>query len=129
MKLKRGGHDPEKVYAAYQAATEHRGAPTVILVHTIKRYGLGEAGEGKNTTHQLKKVKDKFLVEFRNRFGLPLSDEDVAKAEFHKPAADSRELHYLRERRKALGGYVPTRTARAPALKAPGQDFVQPYAK
>src|SRR3984885_8219782 len=78
LKLKRGGHDPEKVYAAYKAATEHKGAPTVILVHTVKGYGLGEAGEGKNTTHQLKKVKDKFLLEFRNRFGLPLDDNDVA---------------------------------------------------
>jgi pyruvate dehydrogenase E1 component len=129
VKLKRGGHDPGKVYAAYKAATEHKGSPTVILVHTIKGYGLGEAGEGKNTTHQLKKVKEKFLLEFRNRFGLPLSDEDVAKAEFHKPAADSREMQYLHDRRKALGGYLPVRSAKAPKLKAPGEDFVKPYVK
>ncbi len=128
-KLKRGGHDPEKVYAAYKAATEHRGSPTVILVHTIKGYGLGEAGEGMNTTHQIKKIKEKVLLEFRNRFGLPLSDEEVAKGEFHKPAADSREMQYLQERRKALGGYVPARVVRCPSLKAPGADFVQPYTK
>jgi pyruvate dehydrogenase E1 component len=129
MKLKRGGHDPEKVYAAFKAATEHRAAPTVILVHTIKGYGLGEAGEGMNTTHQVKKLKEKFLLEFRNRFGLPLSDEEVEKAEFHKPAADSREMKYLHERRQALGGYVPERQVNCPSLKAPGPDFVQPYAK
>ena len=128
-KLKRGGHDPDKVYAAYKAATEHKGAPTVILVHTVKGYGLGEAGEGKNTTHQLKKVKDKFLLEFRNRFALPLDDNDVAKAEFHKPAADSREMIYLHDRRKALGGYLPSRRPSGPTLKAPGPDFVQNYVK
>jgi pyruvate dehydrogenase E1 component len=127
--LKRGGHDPEKVYAAYKIATEHKGSPTVILVHTVKGYGLGEAGEGKNTTHQLKKVKDKFLLEFRNRFALPLDDNDVAKAEFHKPAPESRELQYMHDRRKALGGYLPARSVKAPALKAPGQEFVQPYVK
>ena len=126
-KLKRGGHDPEKVYAGYKAATEHKGAPTVILVHTVKGYGLGEAGEGKNTSHQLKKVKDKFLLEFRNRFALPLDDNDVAKASFHKPAADSHELAYMQERRKALGGYLPARRVQAPTLKAPGQEFVEPY--
>jgi pyruvate dehydrogenase E1 component len=129
LKLKRGGHDPEKVYAAYKAATEHKGSPTVILVHTIKGYGLGEAGEGKNTTHQLKKVKDKFLLEFRNRFGLPLDDNDVAKAEFHKPAADSQEMKYMHERRKELGGYLPARRVQAPSLKAPGPDFVKNYVK
>jgi pyruvate dehydrogenase E1 component len=128
-KLKRGGHDPEKVYAAYKAAVEHQGAPTVILAHTVKGYGLGEAGEGKNTTHQVKKVKEKFLLEFRNRFGLPLSDEEVEKAEFHKPAADSRAMKYLQERRKALGGYLPARSPSGPKLPAPGDDFVKPYVK
>src|SRR5580700_7519437 len=87
-KLKRGGHDPVKVYAAYKAAVEHKGSPTVILVHTIKGYGLGEAGEGKNTTHQQKKLKAKHLIEFRDRFSLPISDEDVSRAAFHKPAED-----------------------------------------
>jgi pyruvate dehydrogenase E1 component len=128
-KLKRGGHDPIKVYAAYKAAVEHKGSPTVILVHTIKGYGLGEAGEGKNITHQQKKLKAKHLIEFRDRFGLPLSDEEVARAEFHKPANDSKEMQYLHERRKALGGYLPVRTVNCPKLKAPGPEFVQPYAK
>ena len=105
-KLKRGGHDPEKVYAAYKAATEHRGTPTVILVHTVKGYGLGEAGEGKNTTHQLKKVKEKFLLEFRNRFALPLDDSDVAKAEFtnRPPTVGSYNTCRKRARRSAATG-------------------------
>ena len=95
MKLKRGGHDPEKVYAAYKAAVEHQGSPTVILAHTIKGYGLGEAGEGKNIAHQPKKIEAKYLIEFRNRFGLSVSDEDVAKAAFYKPPEDSSEMQYL----------------------------------
>jgi pyruvate dehydrogenase E1 component len=128
-KLKRGGHDPEKVYAAYKAATEHKGAPTCILAHTVKGYGLGEAGEGKNTAHQQKKIQAKYLVEFRNRFGLPLSDEEVEHARFHRPPADSRELRYMQERRKALGGYLPARVVKAPALRAPGKEFVDPYVK
>src|SRR5206468_7071581 len=99
-RLRLGGHDPEKVYAAYKAAVEHRGGPTVILAHTIKGYGLGEAGEGKNTTHQQKKVATEHLFEFRNRFGIPVPDDDVAKAEFYRPPATSRELQYMQERRK-----------------------------
>jgi pyruvate dehydrogenase E1 component len=128
-KLKRGGHDPEKVYAAYKAATEHTGAPTCILAHTVKGYGLGEAGEGKNTAHQQKKMQAKYLVEFRNRFGLPLSDEEVESARFHRPPTDSRELRYMQERRKSLGGFLPARVVKAPALPAPGTDFVEPYKK
>jgi pyruvate dehydrogenase E1 component len=128
-KLKRGGHDPEKVYAAYKAAVEHRGQPTVILAHTVKGYGLGEAGEGKNTTHQQKKLKAKHLIEFRNRFGLPISDEDVSQAAFYKPAEDGCEMKYLRERRKALGGSLPARIVKCPPLKAPGPEFVEPYVK
>jgi pyruvate dehydrogenase E1 component len=129
-KLKRGGHDPEKVYAAYKAAIEHTGRPTVILAATVKGYGLGEAGEGKNTAHQQKKIQAKYLVEFRNRFGLPLSDDEVEQAPFHRPPDDSREMRYLQERRKALGGYLPQRrTGGAPPLKAPGEDFVAAYAK
>jgi pyruvate dehydrogenase E1 component len=127
-KLKRGGHDPEKVYAAYKAAVEHQGAPTVILAHTVKGYGLGEVGEGKNIAHQLKKVKAKHLIEFRNRFGVTLSDDDVGQARFYRPADDSRELAYLQERRKALGGYLPARTTSCPRVKAPGNEFVQAYA-
>ena len=128
-KMKRGGHDPAKVYAAYKTAVEHKGSPTVILVSTIKGYGLGEAGEGMNVTHQQKKIKAKHLVEFRNRFGLPLSDEDVGAAHFYKPAEDSHEISYLRERRQALGGYLPARVIRCPALKAPEQEFVGNYVK
>jgi pyruvate dehydrogenase E1 component len=129
VKLKRGGHDPEKVYAAYKSAVDHKGAPTVILVHTIKGYGLGAAGEGKNTTHQQKKLKEKHLIEFRNRFALSMSDEDVAHANFHKPSEDSEEIKYLKKRRTELGGLMPVRRVRCPALKAPGVEFVQAYSK
>lgn len=127
--LKRGGHDPEKVYAAYKAAVEHKGSPTVILVHTVKGYGLGEAGEGKNTTHQQKKIKAEYRIEFRNRFGLQLSDEDVAHSSFFRPAGDSQELKYVHERRKELGGSIPVRINRCPKLKAPGLDFVDTYSR
>jgi len=108
-KIKRGGHDPEKVYAAYHAAVNHEGQPTVILAKTIKGYGLGESGEGKNITHQQKKLNEDELREFRTRFGIPISDEDVAHAPFYRPAEDSPEMVYLRERSESLGGYVPTR--------------------
>jgi len=118
-KLRRGGHDPEKVFAAYKAAVEHRGAPTVILAKTIKGYGLGEAGEGKNITHQQKKLNLDELREFRSRFGIPISDEQVGEAPFYKPADDSPELRYLRERRMKLGGFVPTRNGDAPPIVAP----------
>jgi len=126
-KLKRGGHDPEKVYSAYRAAVEHTGQPTVILAKTVKGYGLGEAGEGKNTTHGLKKIKGKQLAEFRSRFGLPLADDDVNKASFYKPADDSKEIQYLNKRRQALGGYLPVRQVKCPLLKAPGEAFVKTY--
>jgi pyruvate dehydrogenase E1 component len=128
VKLKRGGHDPEKVYAAYKAAVEHKGSPTVILAHTVKGYGLGEAGEGKNIAHQQKKIDAKHLLEFRSRFGLSVSDEEVAKAGFSKPSGDSREMRYLRERRELLGGPTPSRSISCPKLKAPGEDFVKAYA-
>jgi pyruvate dehydrogenase E1 component len=128
-KLTRGGHDPEKVYAAYKAALEHKGAPSVILAKTIKGYGLGEAGEGRNNTHQEKKLNEEELLEFRNRFGIPLSDKDAEHGPFYKPADDSRELVYLRERRKALGGYLPARIVQCPPLKAPGAEFVDIYKK
>jgi pyruvate dehydrogenase E1 component len=128
-KLKRGGHDPVKVYAAYKTAVEHRGQPTVILAHTVKGYGLGDAGEGKNVAHQTKKVEAKYLIEFRNRFGLAVSDEAVNKAGFYKPPDDSSELKYLQKRRKDLGGYLPARRVSCPPLKAPPAEFVQAYAK
>ena len=107
--LKRGGHDPVKVYAAYHAAMEHKGSPTVILAQTIKGYGLGEAGEGKNITHSQKKLNEDELKEFRTRFNIPVSDEAIAEAPFYKPAEDSPEMRYLRERRQELGGALPKR--------------------
>ncbi|MBK7974962.1 MAG: pyruvate dehydrogenase (acetyl-transferring), homodimeric type [Deltaproteobacteria bacterium] len=118
-KMKRGGHDPEKVFAAFQSAVNHRGSPTVILAKTVKGYGLGEAGEGRNITHQQKKLNEEELREFRTRFGIPISDEDVAKAPFYRPPDDSPEIRYLRERREALGGYLPRRTATGPAFTPP----------
>ncbi len=128
-KLKRGGHDPVKVYAAYKAAVEHRGQPTVILAHTVKGYGMGDAGEGKNVAHQTKKVEAKYLMEFRNRFGLSVSDETVSKVGFYKPPDDSSDLKYLHKRRKELGGYLPVRKVACPPLKAPSIEFVQNYTK
>lgn len=107
--LTRGGHDPDKVYAAYKAAVEHKGSPTVILAQTIKGYGLGETGEGKNITHSQKKLNEDELKEFRTRFNIPISDEDIAKAPCYKPADDSPEMIYLKQRRAALGGFVPRR--------------------
>jgi len=108
-RLTRGGHDPDKVYAAYKAAFEHKGSPTVILAHTIKGYGLGEAGEGKNITHSQKKLNEEELKEFRTRFNIPISDEEIAAAPFYRPADDSPEMQYLKERRAALGGSIPKR--------------------
>jgi pyruvate dehydrogenase E1 component len=118
-KLLRGGHDPLKVYAAYKSAMEHKGRPTVILAKTVKGYGLGEGGEGRNVTHQQKKLNEKELREFRARFNIPISDEEVADTPFYRPPADSDEMHYLQERRKALGGYVPARTVKAQPLETP----------
>jgi pyruvate dehydrogenase E1 component len=117
-RLRLGGHDPRKVYAAYKAAVEHTGAPTVILARTIKGYGLGEAGEGKNVTHQQKKLNEEELREFRSRFDIPLSDEQCAEVPFYRPAEDSEEIQYLRARREKLGGYVPKRSVRAKPLVA-----------
>jgi pyruvate dehydrogenase E1 component len=122
-KLKRGGHDPEKVYAAFKAAVEHTGAPTVILAKTIKGYGLGEAGEGKNITHQQKKLNEDELREFRTRFGIPISDEDVAAAPFYKPPDDSPEMKYLHDRRQRLGGYQPHRVVKCEPLTPPSEEL------
>ena len=107
--LNRGGHDSKKVYAAYAAAQGATRRPTVILAKTIKGYGMGEAGEGQNITHQQKKMNEDALRAFRDRFELDISDEEVADVSFHKPAEDSPEIRYLRERREALGGYLPAR--------------------
>ena len=106
-KLTLGGHDPAKVFAAYKAAMEHTGQPTCILARTIKGYGIGEAGEGKNITHQQKKMNDDELRAFRTRFGIPVSDADISKAPFHRPSEDSAEIQYMQERRTKLGGFVP----------------------
>ncbi len=128
-KLRRGGHDPAKVYAAYQAAVEHEGSPTVILAQTIKGYGLGEAGEGRNITHQQKKLNEAELVEFRTRFEIPISDQQAAHAEFYKPPQDSPEMQYLMQRRNALGGFVPGRRAPTMKLKPPKwEDFAEFFA-
>jgi pyruvate dehydrogenase E1 component len=118
-KLTLGGHDPLKVYNAYKAAVEHKGVPTVILARTVKGYGLGEAGEGRNITHQQKKLNEEELRAFRTRFGIPISDQDVADAPFYQPPDDSPEIKYLRERRQALGGYMPSRSVHVGPLDAP----------
>ncbi|HOI29474.1 MAG TPA: pyruvate dehydrogenase (acetyl-transferring), homodimeric type [Melioribacteraceae bacterium] len=126
-KMKRGGHDPEKVYAAFKAAVEHKDAPTVILAKTVKGYGLGEAGEGKNITHQQKKLNEDELKEFRTRFGIPISDDEVVKAPFYRPAEDSPEITYLKERRKQLGGYVPKRVVKATPVKTPSEELFEEF--
>ncbi len=120
--LNRGGHDPAKVYAAFKSAVEHKGQPTVVLAYTVKGYGLGETGEGRNITHQQKKLNEDELRQFRNKFGIPIDDDDGAEAPFYRPGEDSEELKYLHGRRQELGGYVPERVADAPALKAPPPD-------
>jgi pyruvate dehydrogenase E1 component len=128
-KMSLGGHDPIKVYNAYKAAMEHEGAPTVVLARTIKGYGLGEAGEGKNITHQQKKMNEDELRAFRSRFGIPISDADISKAPFYRPADDSPEVRHLRERRVSLGGYVPSRkTAAKPLGFVPAEPFEEFYA-
>ncbi|MDA0589619.1 MAG: pyruvate dehydrogenase (acetyl-transferring), homodimeric type [Planctomycetota bacterium] len=122
QKLNRGGHDPDKVYAAYCAATKNVGSPTVILAKTIKGYGLGEAGEGRNIAHNVKKANEQELKEFRNRFGIPISDEDVHDIDFYRPSEDDFEMEYLQERRKLLGGYLPARKPTDEKLDIPAID-------
>jgi pyruvate dehydrogenase E1 component len=122
-----GGHDPEKVYAAYNRAATHTGSPTVILAKTIKGYGLGESGEGMNITHQQKKLNEDELREFRSRFSIPISDRDTLKTPLYLPDADSPEMVYLHERRKALGGYLPSRSRDFSALETPSDSFVEAY--
>src|SRR4051812_17712012 len=124
-RLRRGGHDPVKIYAAYHAAARHKGQPTVILAKTKKGYGMGHWGQGKMGTHQQKKLDHEALLEFRDRFSVPISEDDVAQLRFYHPGADSPEIRYLHARRKALGGYLPLRPPRAeplavPKLQAPG---------
>ncbi|HEY1422950.1 MAG TPA: pyruvate dehydrogenase (acetyl-transferring), homodimeric type [Candidatus Acidoferrum sp.] len=128
-RLRLGGHDPRKVYAAYKAAVDHKGGPTVILARTIKGYGLGEAGEGKNVTHQQKKLNEDELREFRSRFGIPLNDEDCATVPFYRPAEDSVEIQYLRARREALGGYTPKRSARSTPIAADHDELFKEFSE
>lgn len=118
-RLKRGGHDMVKIHAAYHAARRVKGKPTVILAQTKKGFGMGEAGQGKMTTHQQKKLDRDALIAFRNRFQLPLTDAQVESLSFFKPADDSLELRYLHQRRSALGGYVPSRSQAAPPVTVP----------
>lgn len=126
-KLLRGGHDMKKVYAAYHAAINHTGQPTVILAKTVKGYGLGEAGEGRNISHQQKKMNEKELREFRERFDIPISDEEVAETPFYRPAADSPETKYLLERRKALGGFLPERNVKAKPADVPPLAYLDEF--
>ncbi|MDT0138541.1 pyruvate dehydrogenase (acetyl-transferring), homodimeric type [Acidovorax sp. PRC11] len=111
--LRRGGHDAQKVYAAFKAANEHEGQPTVLLVKTVKGFGMGKIGEGKNTVHQTKKLGDEDIKAFRDRFNIPIPDSQIADLPFYKPADDTPEMKYLHERRKALGGYLPHRRTKA----------------
>ncbi|MCR9092029.1 MAG: pyruvate dehydrogenase (acetyl-transferring), homodimeric type, partial [Proteobacteria bacterium] len=119
-RLNRGGHDPHKIYAAYHRAVNNPdGRPTVILAKTVKGYGMGEAGEGQNITHQQKKMGEEALKAFRDRFQIPISDEQIAQTPFYHPGEDSEEIKYLKARREALGGYLPQRRVDAPAMEIP----------
>src|SRR5262249_46353713 len=128
-KLRLGGHDPVKVYNAYKAAVEHKGAPTVVLARTIKGYGLGEAGEGKNITDQQKKKKEGGPRSFRTRSGTPISDDELADARLYRPPDNSPEIEYLRERRQALGGFVPSRPVRVEPINPPLDALFEEFAK
>src|SRR3954462_5024187 len=125
MRLKRGGHDPRKVYNAYKAAVENTGKPTLILAHTIKSYGLGEAGEGRNISHQQKKLNENEIAHFKSRFELPIPDDAARNAAFYRPPQDSPEMAYLHERRRQLGGYMPSRNVPASSIEAPELDYLK----
>jgi pyruvate dehydrogenase E1 component len=124
IKLRRGGHDPVKVYNAYRTAVEHKGRPSVLLAKTIKGYGLGEAGEGRNITHQQKKLNEQEIAQFRSRFEIPIPDEAARNAAFYRPPDDSPEMAYLHERRKQLGGYMPARPVPVSAVQAPPLEYL-----
>ncbi len=126
-RLKRGGHDAVKIYAAYHAAVNHKGQPTVILAQTKKGYGMGHWGQGRMTAHQQKKLEDDALLAFRDRFALPLSDDDVRQLRYFKPVDDSPEMKYLHQRRQALGGYLPARIGKSDALPAPSLESMAKY--
>ena len=125
FKLHRGGHDPCKVYNAFKAALEFTGRPTVVLAHTIKGYGLGEAGEGRNITHQQKKLNEAELEHFKSRFEIPIPDEAARTASFYRPPADSPEIAYMHERRRLLGGYLPSRTVPPRQIEAPPLEYLK----
>lgn len=126
-KMMRGGHDPQKVYAAYKAAVTHKGQPSVILAKTVKGYGLGEAGEGRNVTHQQKKLNEKELREFKTRFNIPISDEEIVDMPFYRPAENSQEIQYLLQRRKELGGFLPQRKFKKETLPTSEIDYADVY--
>ena len=125
-RLNRGGHDPHKVFAAYDAAMKHKDQPTVILAQTVKGYGMGAAGEGQNRTHQQKKLSEDEMVIFKKRFNIPLSDEEAAAAKYYRPSENSEEIQYMQERRKALGGYLPARQSVAAPLVIPPLSVFKP---
>jgi len=128
-RLNRGGHDPHKIYAAYHEATHHKGQPTVILIKTVKGYGMGESGEGTNSTHQQKKMALESLMNMRDRFNIPLNDEQVKNLEYCKPEENSELTKYLQERREALGGYLPQRQKFAAPLEIPPLSMFEPLLK
>jgi len=128
-RLNRGGHDPHKVYAAYHAAVNHSGQPTVILAKTVKGYGMGAAGEAQMRTHSQKKLDEEEMVAFKNRFRIPISDEQAAAAEYYLPPEDSEEIQYMRDRRKALGGFMPVRKQMAAPLEVPSLSLFDPLLK
>ncbi len=125
FRLHRGGHDPKKVYNAFKAAVETTGQPTLVLAHTIKGYGLGEAGEGRNITHQQKKLNEQEIAHFKSRFEIPIPDEAARNASFYRPPADSPEIAYMHERRRLLGGYMPSRTVPQTQIQAPPLDYLK----
>ncbi len=128
-RLNRGGHDPHKIYAAYDSAMKHKGQPTVILMKTVKGYGMGESGEGTNATHQQKKMPLDALMDMRDRFNIPLTDEQVENLEYSKPEPDSELLKYMKERRESLGGYLPQRQKFAAPLEIPPLSAFDPLLK
>jgi pyruvate dehydrogenase E1 component len=128
-KLNRGGHDPHKVYAAYHAAMQNKGSPTVVIAKTVKGYGMGKSGESINTTHQQKKLDEQDLLYYRDRFNVPLTDAQVKNIEYYKPAENSDEIKYLKERRKQLGGFIPERSSLAKPIKAPPENIFESFMK
>ncbi len=128
-RLNRGGHDPHKVYAAYDAAVKHKGSPTVIIAKTIKGYGMGKSGESINTTHQQKKLDEKDLLYYRDRFNVPLTDKQVKNIEYYKPPENSEEIKYLKNCRLKLGGFIPERTSFAKVIKAPPKEIFENFMK